>query len=340
MSLSRMNEGCNSFGRMIPLIFSLITRIKYDQLSSIAEIIDALPRLTAVTKLHVIYDYNGAGYDDPLILDLIKNVWHVFGDRLRFLQVRVAFDNLELLLPPSLHLPYLEVLRIDADGSNTIPAIGYEPNISSMIKSHSSSLRDVSFTANNIAVDLRPIFRSLQDVHRLQAIHLSFPFGPFVPSPFPAHDMLYSCRHRLESLSLNFGTYRREHAFRSFSLFREDWCAVDLPHLRELKIDPPIMFFGQEFVDYIHQFAPSLISLSINPNLRLRYHEAERLSEIFPDFLSLKNLSICIRYLCPGILALLAQTLPRLQTLHLWYSYISVAEEGMLNDPELPRVVS
>ena len=51
-----------------------------------------------------------------------------------------------------------------------------------MIQSHTSSLRDVTFTTKNIAVDFRPIFRSLQHVAHLRAIHLSFPFGPFVTS--------------------------------------------------------------------------------------------------------------------------------------------------------------
>jgi hypothetical protein len=155
--------------------------------------------------------------------------------------------------------------------------------------------------------------------------------------------LLHSCRRHLQVLSLSFGTYTEENALPSSSLFGENWCYVDLPHVRDLRIDPPAMIFGPEFVEYIHRFAPSLISLSIEPNLKLRYCQAEQLSSIFHDFLSLRNLSICTRCLCPDILGLFARTLPLLQTLSLRYSYISPTTDQAgrsFNDSELSDLVS
>ena len=332
-----------SLGQMI---FNLVTRGESEP-DSVPEIfavaLEALPRLTAVTKLSVVHDYTGAWRDDPLIQQVIRCVWQFIGDRLRFLKVRVALENLERLLPTSLHLPYLKILAVNAEGYSRVADNAGEFIISTMIQSHSSSLRDVSFTTKNTAIDLRRISQSLQHLPRLQAIHLSLPFGPVVPHPLPAYDLLYSCRRHLEVLSLDFENYTREDALTPLSIFRERWCYVDLPHVRDLRINPPIKDFGREFIEYIHRFAPSLISLSINLDLNLNYSDVELLSSIFHDFLSLQNLSICTRCFCPDILALLARTLPCLRTLNLTYSYISTTtgREGQLwNKPEQARLVS
>jgi len=332
VSLAKTNkEGFKiSLGRIIPLIVNLATRSKPSSVSEIVAVfLDALPRLTAVTKLYVKHDYSGACCDHPLIRQSLRDIWRVFGDRLQSLQVHVIFENLELLLPTSLHLPCLELFTVQTEGLNSIAASACESIIPTTVKSHASSLRSVSFTTENAAVDPRPIFQSLQLLPCLRAIHLSFPFGPSVPSPFPAYDLLYSCRGFLEFLSLDFGTYMREHASRSLSLFREDWCFVDLPRLSELRIDPPIMTLRQDFIDYIHRFAPSLISLWIKPHLVLRVHETYQLSSIFHNFLFLRNLSICIHLFCPDILALLARTLSCLQTLTLGYLIVSPTTAGL-----------
>ena len=321
----------SSLGRFIT---NLVKRSKFDNLGTVSEIVavalDALPRLAAVTKLFVIHGYTGAYHDAPLILQLLRDVWQIFGDRLRSLQVQVVFENLELLLPASLNLPNLSV---NADGVSSTTASTCESIIPTVIRSHASSLRDVSFTTGNAAIDTRPIFQSLQALPGLQAIHISIPFGPFVPSPFPANHMLYSCRRHLEFLSLDFRTFMRDHASRSSTLFSEDWCSVDLPHLRELRINPPIMGSSQEFIDYIHRFAPSLTSLWIKPNLKLRYNQ---LGSIFRDFLSLRNLSISIEWFFPDVLALLAQTLPHLLTLHLRYSHLAASTQQLLRDDTRP----
>ena len=314
-------------------ITNLVKRSKSNNLSTVSEFVavalDALPRLTAVTKLSVIHSYTGAYHDAPLILQLLRDVWQIFGDRLRSLQVQVVFENLELLLPASLNLPNLEILTVNADGISSTMASTCESIIPTVIRSHASSLRNVSFTTGNAAVDTRPIFQSLQVLPGLQAIHISIPFGPFVPSPFPANHMLYNCQHHLEFLSLDFGTFMHDHALRSSTLFSEDWCFVNLPRLRELRINPPIMGSSREFIDYIHRFAPSLTSLWIKPNLKLHYNQ---LGSIFRDFLSLRNLSISIEWFFPDVLALLAQTLPHLQTLNLRYSHLDATTQQLLHD--------
>lgn len=200
-------------------------------------------------------------------------------------------------------------------------------------KSHKSSLRSVTFKTKNAAVNLRPIFWSLRDLPCLQAIHLSFPFGHSAPCPFPAYDMLYSCQHHLKFLSLEFAkAYNPNRDYsRSISLFSEDWCFVNLPRLRELRVVPPTsQTLDQGFVNYIHRFAPSLISLWINPHhdLVLCLSKVNQLSSIFSDFLSLRNLTICIRLFCPDILVLLAKTLPQLRTLTLKYFEIGSTTIG------------
>ena len=336
-------QGYNSSLRqIIPLITSLVTKSKPHRLGSVSEIVavvlDTLPQLTAVTKLYIIHDHSGACRDDPLILQLLRDIWQIFGDQLQSLQVQVAFENLELLLPTSLHLPYLKVLTVNAEGFSSATAIACESIIPTTIQSHASSLRNVSFMTQHAAINPQPIFQSLQNLPCLQAIDLSF---PFIGRPFPAYNMLYNCRQHLKFLSLSFGTYMGGHTCHSLSLFHENWCTLNLPHIRELRINPPIMLrvLSQEFVDYIHRFAQSLISLWIKPNLRLDYREVKKLCSIFPDFLSLRNLTIYIYWLCPDILALLAQTLPGLQTLSLLYDHI-VPNRETLQYKKLPYLVS
>lgn len=328
-------ENSSSLGRFVK---NLVKRNKSDKLGTVSEIVavglDALPRLAAVTRLFIIHQDDGACHDVPLIRQLLRDVWKIFGDRLQSLQVQVVFENLELLLPTHLHLPNLVMLSVKAEGFSSIKAGVCEAVIPTMIRSHASSLRAVAFTTGNAAVDTQPIFQSLQVLPRLLAIYLSIPFGPFVPKPFPATRMLYGCRRRLQLLSLDFGTFMGEHAWRSSTLFSEDWCSVDLPCLRELRINPPIMDSSQGFIDYIHRFAPSLITLWIKPNLVFRY---DGLGSLCRDFLSLRNLSISIDYFSPDVLALLARRLPRLQALNLRYNYLTATTR---NHRPLSLVVS
>ena len=98
-SISRRNaEGWQPWRRMIPLIANLVTQGgSYRQVGSIVAIAQhALSRLASVTKLNVTYDYSGACGRDPLILQLITDLWQVFADRVGFLEVRVAFENIQL----------------------------------------------------------------------------------------------------------------------------------------------------------------------------------------------------------------------------------------------------
>src|SRR5258705_485527 len=96
----------SSLGRFIT---NLVKRNKSEKLGTVSEIVavvlDTLPRLAAVTNLSIVHDYNGTCHDAPLILQLLKDVWKIFGDRLRSLKVQVVFENLGFLLPISLHLP-------------------------------------------------------------------------------------------------------------------------------------------------------------------------------------------------------------------------------------------
>jgi len=123
-SLAKMNKK-SSLGRIIPLIVNFATRSKFVSVPEIVEFcLDALPQFTAVTMLHLKHDYSGACRNHPLILQSLRHVWQVFGNRLQSLRVHVAFENLDLLLPTSLHwhLPCLEFLTIDAEGLSSIPA--------------------------------------------------------------------------------------------------------------------------------------------------------------------------------------------------------------------------
>ena len=176
-SLSRR---IGSLGRIIPLIVNAVTRSKLKPLGTghkmVAIALDAIPRITAATKLYIAYDYECTERYDPMILQVIRDVWENLGGQLRHLHASVTFENLELLFPKSLHLPFLEILEIETPSRQSKITTNFAEATLSAIQSISPCLRKVFFMTDAL-IDFEPVFRSLKyDMPHLRLVFVIVPF--------------------------------------------------------------------------------------------------------------------------------------------------------------------
>ena len=287
----------------------------------------AMPRLIHVSTLSFAYAKsldNMDGRRDMEASLIFPETLRIVGDRLRNLHIQSPFA---MYLPPQ--LGSLESFSVDAVGPCHRPDIHNVmiDKVPAFLLAHQSTIRDVSFSIDNPTLDITPILQCLRDMSCLHTIRLSLSYGTISSGTSVdfqgGREILAKHQQHLTSLSLGF-VGDRVIGWAVPVFFRQDWCSVKLPNLRDLTIRLPGVPFRRELGIYIRQFSTSLVSLKIM-HVPFSAHIGNGKFRSFCDILSafpcLEDLSLYLSNFNIEQLIVFASTLPHLRSLLLHYSY-------------------
>jgi len=290
---------------------------------------------------------------------LMHHVWDRFRAQLRRVEIHCPIElATHLQLPSSSQLSSLQKFsfrfssfEMDPSQRNGNPCHReiLSRTVVPFLKGHQRTLRDVSFFPESpfllesaFVLDTSPILPCLQNMRPLEKIQMCFLFLSMEETPFNGLPALRAHRDSLKSLTLYFKTvYPKIQEIQDPSFFCQDWCLVDLPHLTNLTLITPQMSFSPSFSNYVHQFATSLVSLTIPRNLEFTYLDIKGFCKTLVEFQSLRHLNISLRAFSPSILAQFAEALPCLRSLRLDYKFICPFQDNRDYVPSLlPQLVS
>ncbi len=287
--------------------------------------VHAVPRLTRISTLSFVYAKTSDDSDGSCDTEVIfPEILRITGHHLRNLHIQSPFA---MYLPPQ--LGSLESFSVNASGRYHRPEIHdiMLEKVSTFLLTHQSTIRDVSFSIDNPILDISPILQCLQDMSRLHTIELCLSYGT-ISSTATANfqggrEILEKHRQHLRSLSLSF-VVDRVIGWAVPAFFRQDWCSVKLPNLRNLTIRIPSVPFRRDLGIYIRHFSSSLVSLKIM-HVPFSAHVGDSKLRSFcvmlGDFPCLQDLSLYLSNFNLEQLIVFASTLPHLHSLLLHYSY-------------------
>ena len=284
---------------------------------------------------------------------LIHHVWDHFKAQLRRVEIRCPIElATHLQLPSSSQLNSLQKFSfrsssLEMDPSQSIGNPRHDEILSrtvvpflTFLKGHQRTLIDVSFLPEStpflepaFVLDTSPILPCLQDMPPLEKIQMCFLFLSMEKTPFNGLPVLRAHRDSLKSLTLYFKTVYPK--IRDPSFFCQDWCLVDLPHLTDLTLITPQMWFYPSFANYVRQFSTTLVSLTIPQNLEFSYPDVKEFCKTLVEFRSLRHLNLSIHGFSPSILAQFAEALSCLRSLRLDYKFICPFQDNRDYVPSL-----
>jgi len=260
---------------------------------------------------------------------LIHRIWSIFKTQLHQVEIDCPVELVtQLRLPTSSHFTSLESFSFKTHSPLT-PHLIYVPphaevlsrKVVPFLQGHQSTLRDVSLTISTFLIDTSLIFQCLQAMPLLDRLEISFPFISMAKTPFHRYPVLVAHGDSLKSLTLLFGICP-DSCVQGPPFFSQDWCLVDLPHLTNLTLAPPRMFFCPSFANYVHRFSTSLVSLTVLYDPELKYMDVKEFCKTLVEFQSLRRLDLSVLGFSPTVLAEFARALPRLRSLILNHRFI------------------
>ena len=299
------------------------------KLAQLAE--HVMPRLTRVTKLSFVYaklvsDDSEGPYDVEVSL-MFPELLGIVGNRLRALHIQSPFA---LYLPPQLES--LESFSLDACApyhTSKIHGIMLE-KIPAFLLAQRSTIRDVSLAIDNVTFDVSPILQCLQLMSCLHDISLELPYSTKAIHFKEGRNILKTHQQHLRSLDFSLTPGLSVKSSAVPPVVGQEWWSVELPNLRNLAIHMPGVLFRWNVGNYIRQFSSSLVSLTIRRHSNLlsdfftQNKETERFCKLLCNFPCLQDLSMSLSSFNTRDISIVAITLPRLCSLFIDYSFVSL----------------
>lgn len=270
--------------------------------------------------------------------------WSAFSSTLTSLELRVPLEGMSTVLPPmgSLPLKNLENLsfRIIRASLSTNTSTTTIDTLLPMINHHAASLRALNIDVEE-RIDPSSFLRSITHLTRLQSFALVLPFSFHSDCALSSFKQLLQVhRNHLTDVSLRIIPTFDQHPI-SYSFFNLDPFGVALPKLRHISIDihgfPS--HFSRGLIPSINKFTATLVSLEISEH-RWSFEQLMSLLEGFSTDSRLRDLKIFLHFLEPDVFKVLADKLPRLDTLKIDFECLGpVALTNWLHNT-IPRVSS
>ena len=301
-----------------------------------------MPRLTSITKLSFVYAKSVSNLDSEGPYDveaslMFPQLLSIVGNRLRALHIQSPFA---LYLPP--RLESLDTFSLDACRPYHTPEIHriMLEKVPAFLEAQRSTIRNVSFAIDNPTFDVAPILQGLQLMSCLHDIRLALPYESatrtITAMPFKAgFKILETHQKHLRSLDLSFTPDHFVDPVSDLPALRQECWSVDLSNLKNLTICiPGVMVIDDPNHSNGYTWGPlssSLVSLTIRhqvfPIVRTpQPQEFGMFCAVLSKFSCLQDLSFCIYHFDIQALFVFASTLPRLRSLFVDYSYVTLVK--------------
>ncbi|KAJ3516806.1 hypothetical protein NLJ89_g896 [Agrocybe chaxingu] len=258
--------------------------------------------------------------------------WQAFGRSLRVLELRVPLEDLALVLPLPEDGVVLECLEkvslsIIRASLTTNEEIVLRSTVLPFLRTYRNTLRSLALDVQE-HTNLSPFLSSLAlpptRMRFLSSFFLARPFISTEQTDFSGlHAFLLAHNEHLTSLSLKMNATFTHHATPEV-FFSHQSFALALPILQHLSIHLAHFPSGHAggIIPYIHQFAQTLVSLTLQGQF-WPDHRVLALLEGFGLDSRLRDLRMAVATFGPALLSALAEHLPALEILDLDFKEIS-----------------